>query len=82
MMSAEPTPEQIAHWSDSRQGSIAAALIVILVLGNSSVAVRFLAQFKQHRRFFAEDYLIAIAVVCSHETSGRSNNADSDLDMP
>ena len=70
MMSAEPTPEQIAHWSDSRQGSIAAALIVILVLGNSSVAVRFLAQFKQHRRFFAEDYLIAIAVVCSHEHQG------------
>ena len=66
-MPARPTPEQIAHWSESKQGSITAALIVILLLGNLSVAVRFLSQFRTHRRLLAEDYLIAFAVVRFNE---------------
>lgn len=62
-MPGQLTPAQIAHWSESKQGSITAALIVILFLGNLSVAVRFLSQFRTHRRLLAEDYFIAFALV-------------------
>ena len=47
-MASKLTQDQLAHYSESKQGSITGALVIILCLGNLS---------------FAEDYLIAFAVV-------------------
>jgi len=62
-MASKLTPEQIATFNDSKEGAVNAGLVVILILTNLSVLSRFAGQLRTQRRLFAEDYLLAVAVV-------------------
>ena len=62
-MTSTLTPVQREQWNDSKQGSVLSWVIVMLCLGNLSVAVRLAAQLRTHKRLFVEDYLIVFAVV-------------------
>jgi hypothetical protein len=57
------TPQD-AEWHESQQGVVIASVVVFLVIGNVSVALRIFAQLRQWRKIFAEDYMILFALVC------------------
>lgn len=67
-MDSQLTPAQQEHFDDSKKPAIVATLVLLLVLSNILVAIRFGAQLRTYRRLFAEDYLIIFALV---STPGR-----------
>lgn len=63
-MATKLTPTQIAETGDSQQATIIGVLVMLLLIGNSSVVLRVLAQLRVARRIFTEDVLLIFAVVC------------------
>ena len=65
-MATKLTQTQLALFPESKQHSITAALVVFLIFGNISVILRIISQIRVHRRIFAEDEWISLAVVWHH----------------
>ncbi|KAL9066104.1 MAG: hypothetical protein Q9161_007762 [Pseudevernia consocians] len=62
------TPDQLAHYDESKQPAIIATSVVFLILCNVSVLVRVLSQLRISRRLFIDDYAIIFAAICSDIT--------------
>ena len=59
------TPDQLAHYDESKQPAIVATSVVFLILCNVSVFVRVLSQLRVSQRLFLDDYSIVFAAICS-----------------
>jgi hypothetical protein len=69
-MSGQLTPEQQAHWNDSRQPTLYGVLGVLLVLSNTSLGLRIFSVLRQRGKFYVEDYFATAAVILSDGVIG------------
>ena len=69
------TPDQLAHYGESKQPTIIATSVVFLVLCNTSVFVRVLSQLRVSGRLFIDDFSIIFAAICSDVTGALYLNA-------
>ena len=57
------TPDQVAHYGDSKQPALIAGFTILMVLGNGAVLTRIALQAKLAKGLIVEDYLILLAMV-------------------
>jgi len=65
------TATQLAEWSQTKQPALYGTVIPLMILGNVALFMRLWAQFRVHKKAFAEDYFL-IAALVSRDTTMRS----------
>ena len=63
------------HASDNQQPNLIATIVLCLVLPCIAVFLRFLARWKNHVGYKADDWLILLALVCSMSLDFRSEGS-------
>ena len=62
-MASSLSPDEISHYSESKQPAIIATSVIFLVLCNASVLIRVFSQWRMSSRLFVDDYAIIFAAV-------------------